>query len=313
VILSAGLTPAWQQILLFDAFRPGDVNRAREVHWCASGKVLNAARALHHLGADVKALTVCGGTTGEEIRRDLGRLAIPALCVETSTPTRICTTIVDAAAHAATELVPNAAELDDAGRDAFVAAYNAEAPAASVVILIGSLPVGTPDGFYRELIGRTPGKVLLDAQGPELLEALAARPFLVKPNREELERTLGRPLRQKRELYEGMREINARGAEWVVITDGHHPIHARSADRLYCLQPPPVQQVLNPIGCGDCMTAGIAWALAEGRDPMECLCWGVAAAASKLGQLLPGLLVREEVAALAQSVNVIRLSPDGTC
>jgi 1-phosphofructokinase family hexose kinase len=311
VILSAGLTPAWQQVLLFDAFRPGDVNRAREVHWCASGKVLNAARALHHLGADVKAVTVCGGATGEEIRRDLDRRGIPSRCVETTAPTRICTTILDAAAHTATELVPNSAEVDAAGRDAFVAAYTAEAASATVVILIGSLPAGTPAGFYRELIARTPGKVLLDARGPELLDALEARPFLVKPNRDELERTLGRPMRNTRELFEGMREINDRGAEWVVITDGHQPIHARSAGRLYCLQPP-ARPVLNPIGCGDCMTAGIAWALAEGRDPVECLCWGVAAAASKLGQLLPGLVDPAEVAALAPSVNVIRLSPDRT-
>ena len=50
MILTAGLTPAWQHVLVFDAFTPGAVNRAREVHWCASGKVLNAARGLHHLG-----------------------------------------------------------------------------------------------------------------------------------------------------------------------------------------------------------------------------------------------------------------------
>ena len=61
-ILAAGLTPAWQQVLVFDAFTPGAVNRAREVHWCASGKVLNAARALHHLGGPARALTVAIAT-----------------------------------------------------------------------------------------------------------------------------------------------------------------------------------------------------------------------------------------------------------
>ena len=49
VILSAGLTPAWQQILVFDAFHPGEVNRAVEAHWCSSGKVLNAGIAAQHL------------------------------------------------------------------------------------------------------------------------------------------------------------------------------------------------------------------------------------------------------------------------
>ena len=45
MILSAGLTPAWQQILVFDGFRYGEVNRAAEAVWCASGKVFNAGIA----------------------------------------------------------------------------------------------------------------------------------------------------------------------------------------------------------------------------------------------------------------------------
>jgi hypothetical protein len=39
VIIAAGLTPAWQQMLVFDGVRVGEVNRAREAYWCSSGKV----------------------------------------------------------------------------------------------------------------------------------------------------------------------------------------------------------------------------------------------------------------------------------
>lgn len=311
MILSAGLTPAWQQILRFDTLRLGDVNRAREVLWCASGKVLNAARAVHHLGASVRALTVVGGTTGQEIRGDLAQLGIAARCIECGPPTRICTTLLDGASQTATELVPNAAELDGAGREAFRAAYTEEAATAAVVILIGSLPAGTPSGFYRHLIARTPGKVLLDARGPELLEALHARPFLVKPNRGELERTLGRDLSDDRALFDGLRDINERGAEWVVITDGRNPLHARSRDGLFRFQPVP-RPVVNPIGCGDCLTAGIAWALAQGHDPIESIRRGVAVAASKVGQLLPGVVDREEVESLIPAVEVFRLAASDT-
>ena len=48
MIVAAGLTPAWQQLMAFDALEPGAVNRAREVTWCSSGKVLNVAIALAH-------------------------------------------------------------------------------------------------------------------------------------------------------------------------------------------------------------------------------------------------------------------------
>jgi 1-phosphofructokinase family hexose kinase len=308
VILTAGLSPAWQQVLLFDSFTPGEVNRAREVHWCASGKVLNSARALHHLGAPCKALTVTGGPAGRTIREDFARLGIPARWVETATPTRTCTTILDAAAGTATELVPNAGPLGSDERDAFVTAYAEEAAAAEVVVLIGSLPAQTPAAFYRELLSLTPGKVVLDARGPELLEALHTRPFLVKPNRSELGRTLGRELRTESELFDGMRQVNERGAEWVVITDGGNPVYACSRGQHYRLRPP-ARKVVNPIGCGDCMAAGIACAVAEGRESVEAIRYGLAVAASKAGQVLPGLVDPGEVEERARAVDITRVKP----
>jgi tagatose 6-phosphate kinase len=78
VILAAGLSPAWQQILVFDRFTPGQVNRAAQVQWCASGKVVNAARALHALGGPCKTLTAVGGTPGAAIQREVGKFGTPA-------------------------------------------------------------------------------------------------------------------------------------------------------------------------------------------------------------------------------------------
>jgi 1-phosphofructokinase family hexose kinase len=302
VILTAGLTPALQQILLFDALTPGEVNRARQVHWGASGKVLNAVRALHHLGAACKTMTLVGGRTGEAIRRDVSGLGIAARWIEGSTPTRVCTTLLDRSRRQATELVPNAAQASADELDRFRAAYMEEAATAEVVVLIGSLPVGTPPGYYRDLVSCTPGKVILDARGPELLEALAARPFLVKPNRGELSQTLGRELRNDTELFDALREMNERGAEWVVVTNGGNPVYARSRQHLYRLQPASAE-VVNPIGCGDCMAAGIAQGLHMGSEPLDAIRRGLAVAANKLGQLLPGFVEREPVEALLALVQ----------
>jgi 1-phosphofructokinase family hexose kinase len=305
VILVAGLTPAWQQVLVFDAFTVGEVNRAREVHWCASGKVLNAARALHFLGGPDRALTVVGGTVGGAIERDLARLGVGARCVEVSAPTRVCTTILDSAQSGATELVPNAPGLSESEQAAFLTAYEEEARTASVVVLIGSLPPGTPDTFYRDCLVQTPGEAILDARGPELLAALDAKPFLVKPNREELGRTLGRDLRDDAALWDAMDELNRRGAEWVVITDGRNPVHACSDGRRYRLQAP-ARKVVNPIGCGDCLAAGIARALFLGQEPLDALRYGMAAAAEKVTRLLPAFQEPVQVETLARTIAVSR-------
>ena len=70
MILSAGLTPAWQQIMIFPSFRYGEVNRACEVHWLAQGKVLNAGIAARHLGGPSLTLAPLGGPPMEQIERE---------------------------------------------------------------------------------------------------------------------------------------------------------------------------------------------------------------------------------------------------
>lgn len=307
MILAAGLTPAWQQILLLDALHPGEVNRAREVHWCASGKVLNVALALHHLGADTEAVALVGGRHGDAIRREFEQTGIAARWVETAAPTRVCTTLLDAASGTTTELVENSPAATAAELATFQATYALAARSARFVVLSGSLPKNSPVTFYRDLMQATPGKVILDARGRELLAALDAKPLLVKPNREELAATVGRELSDESALLAAMREINARGAEWVLVTHGKQPVHLTSREAAYRFDPPAVSQVVNPIGCGDCLAAGFAWALERGAKPVESARIGMAAAADNLGQLLPARLDRKRVEVMAESIVVQRI------
>ena len=122
MILAAGLTPAWQQIMRFEKLQLGEVNRAAEVHWCASGKVLNAGMALATLGVPCHTLSPLGGWSGAAIRSEFTERQNPAAWVMTGAPTRICTTIlVDGGPT--TELVENAAALTAAEYAAFRADY----------------------------------------------------------------------------------------------------------------------------------------------------------------------------------------------
>jgi 1-phosphofructokinase family hexose kinase len=294
VILAAGLTPAWQQIMLLDAFRPGQVNRATQVHWCASGKVLNVAVALHHLGAACKVLSPAGGLAGQEMRRQFQAMGIAARWLDSAAPTRVCTTLLEGQSLQATELVENASPLGPGELDAFVLAYAEEARQATWVVLSGSLPQGTPPSFYRDLLRQTPGGAILDARGPELLQALEMRPFLIKPNREELGKTVGQELIQDDDLFQAMRDLHQRGAAWVVVTDGKNPVHVLGEGKFYQLMPPSIA-VVNPIGSGDCLAAGLAWALSQERDHLQAIRYGMAAAAENAGQLLPARLSPERV------------------
>ncbi len=295
MILAAGLTPAWQQILQFDAFHVGEVNRAARAQWCASGKVLNVGIALDHLGADCHTLSFLGGSPGEQIRAEFAAGGIPATWVDASRNTRVCTTILNGSEGPTTELVENAPTHDSAELDRFRDAYREAVQSAGTVVFSGSLPEGTPPEFVSDLLDLTDCRAILDIRGPELLDALSKQPLLVKPNREELARTLDTAIETDAQLLSAMRELNSLGAQWVAITHGPETLWLTSQTQTFRLTPPQ-REVVNPIGCGDCLAAGIAVALDQGSEIPDAVWFGAAAAADNLGQLLPARLNRARIA-----------------
>lgn len=286
MILAAGLTPAWQQTLTFHRFHPGEVNRARQAIWCGSGKVLNVGCALHHLGVNSKTLCLVGGITGQQIRTDFEALGVPVRWVQSQVRSRICTTILDESTREMTELVENSNSISADELDAFYQAFVEESRAASVAVLSGSLPEGTPVTFFRRLLEQTRLKVVLDIRGPELEAILKLKPFVVKPNREELSKTVRRELTSDDDLFAAMSEIRERGAEWVVVSQGSAPLMALGPEGQIQITPPRVE-VRNPIGCGDCLAAGIAAGIDRSLTMRESLEIGVRAAAENAREILP--------------------------
>lgn len=289
MILVAGLTPAWQQIAVLDCLRVGEVNRAREVHWCASGKVLNVGLALTQLGASVRTLSLVGsGASGEAMKRDMADQRVPVRWVSSIARQRVCTTLLDQATGHTTEIVENSAAATAAELAAFESAFAEEATNTNIetLILTGSLPTGTPSDFYSTLLSRSRVPAILDVRGTELLAALPHRPLVVKPNREELAHTVGRELSDDEAVWQAMSDLNARGAEWVVVTNGSREVFALHNGERHRFTPPSVTAV-NPIGCGDCFTAGLAAALQLGSAMPDAIRQGIAAAAQNAEQLLP--------------------------
>lgn len=307
MIVVAGLTPAWQQIMIFNPLRLDQVNRATEVHWCASGKAINCGLALHRLGADCCTISPAGGINGKAMKEDFQQTGATARWLESKINTRVCTTVISQGAQTTTvdsitELVENSQPMPTQELEDYRNLFQQVAQKAELLILTGSLPEQTPDSYYHELLSSLDCPTLLDYRGPGLVQSLTTQPFLVKPNREELETTLGRKLEEDQELLAGMRELNQQGAEWVLITTGDGPVYLASKEESYRYSPLSVP-VVNAIGCGDCFTAGIAWAIQSGKSIVEAVPFGIAAASDNLQQLLPAQLDSERVTQLAGQVQ----------
>ncbi|MDO4584211.1 MAG: PfkB family carbohydrate kinase [Planctomycetia bacterium] len=290
-ILTLGLTPSWQHVLEFIHLKCGEVNRATASHWFSAGKSVNVALAIHTLGGDVHTILPGGGQNRLKMEEDFQNLQLSHQWLETQSEIRVCTTLIDHATQTITELVENGTPLTDSEIAAWLALCEETFPRFDVFVLSGSLPGGVEESLYEKMMAKIPaGKpAILDFRGKGLLDCLKYRPFLVKPNREELEMTFQTKLTTEETLLDACHDLNRQGAEWVVLSDGPGKLYAVSEKETHCFRPPqvtpPEGKTLCPIGCGDALTGGIALALAEGKSLPAAVEFGMEIAVRNLFQV----------------------------
>ncbi|SFI81962.1 1-phosphofructokinase family hexose kinase [Planctomicrobium piriforme] len=306
MILAAGLSPAWQQILRFDKLRIGQVNRADEAVWCASGKVINVAVAAQTLGEKVSLISSVGGLSGDAIQQEISQMGLQAEWIHTQEATRVCTTLLQVNGPT-TELVENTADTTEAVMADFVDRTRIYANVANITVLSGSLPGNAPPDLFARIMRNTPARFLLDFRGVPLQYCLPFAPFLVKPNRAELEATFGIRLTTQSELLSTMKSLNDGGATWVVVSNGEEGVWITGDDKAWQLLPPKITTI-NPIGCGDSLAAGIAAELVRHDDVVQAVKFGMGAAAQNAETLIPARLDRERSVVLAEQVQIIELT-----
>ena len=236
-------------------------NRVTEVAHRAGGKGVNVARVLVALGHQTVVCGLAGGPTGATVRADLAAAGLDAALTEIGGETRRTLTVVDEARGDATGYWEPGPQVADVEWERFLATYDEVLAGADAVVLSGSLPPGLPPDAYAVLCRRANDAgvpAVLDADGDPLRRGLAGSPALVKPNRDELERTTGTA-----DPVAGAESLLAEGAGAVVVSQG--------ADGLLAVTPegrwraaPPAHVEGNPTGAGDAAVAALTAGLVDG-------------------------------------------------
>jgi 1-phosphofructokinase family hexose kinase len=283
-ILCGGLTPCIQRTIEFDAVTVGAVNRAIKVTESVGGKQINTARLVQTLGGHACAIGFCGGDNGRKLQELLDAEGLVMESVLVAGNSRICQTLLDRTAQKVTELVEELPPVSVAEQRAFIEHFLKMRAAASLITLSGTLPPGFPSDFYRTLIAGADVPVIIDTHGPALLESIQVAPLMVKLNEHELARTFcGESMEQ------GARRLLDDGVEWVLVTRGAAGAVLFSPTERRDFAAPKVH-ALNPIGSGDAVTAGIAYALSQNRGVPEAVQFGLACGSAQAETLVSGAL-----------------------
>jgi tagatose 6-phosphate kinase len=309
MILCIGTTPAAQRVMIFRKLTPNAVNRATTTLDGIAGKSINVAKVLKTLGEKPVAITFLGGERGEFLRATLAEKKIQTEIIAVKSPTRQCLTLIDEAPGTHTELVEESERVAAAEFKKFMAAVRRRISRSRAVVMSGTVAPGCPVTLYRDcvrLAEKAGALSVVDAQGASLIEALKAKPGLVKPNRVELAATVGRELKSDAGVMRAMHELRERGSQRVIVTAGKQPALAFDGKNFWRIVSPKIKAA-NPIGSGDAFNAGVIWRLLRGDDLGEACRWGAAAGAANALTLMPGDLNRDDVIRLLKSVRCEKL------
>ncbi len=304
--LCLGLTPAWQRTMLFDKLDVDEVNRARQVIETAAGKSVNTARALALLGTRACAAGFNGGATGRAVDAFLRGCGVSSALTPMRANTRVCTTLIDAQAGTVTELVEEAPDPGRAAVARFVSANLKRTRDSAMLVISGTLPPFAGDAFYVGFVRAAADagvEVVIDSQKAALINVLFERPLLAKLTVRELESTLGEPMTNERRILRGMRDLMGMGAQNVFVTQGGKAAYLLTSKQAWRLTPPAVAGHVNPIGSGDCATAGIVHALMKRKRLLEAVSLGLACGSANVESLTPADLDVRRVLALKRGIK----------
>lgn len=171
------------------------------------------------------------------------------------------------------------------------------------VCVCGSRAPGMAEDAYRQMIAGLGCRVVVDTTGRALLCALAEKPWLIKPNREELEAIVGRELPTLEAVMDAARTLMDRGAQNVLVSLGGDGAVLCTADGRRLVQPAPAGQVVGTVGAGDSLVAGFVAGYTRTGSMTEALRLGVACGSATA--FAEGLGTKPEIEAVLSRLPAI--------
>jgi 1-phosphofructokinase len=306
MIVTVTPNPAVDQTVWVEHLEPGRINRFTRTQLDPAGKGINVSRMVHRLGWPTIAFGFLAGELGVLAERALDDEGVPHGLIRVPGQTRLNTTIVCTATGQATSLYGAGPVIPEEARARLEGMIRFWLQPGPLLVLAGTLPPGMPEDTYATYIrlGKANGvKVILDADGAALRHGIAAGPSMIKPNVQEAEHLLGRPLPDTAAVLAGARELAGQGVAIVVISMGGRGAVCASGERAFVVHAPAVER-RSTVGSGDSFVAGLAVGLARGLELEDAL--RLAAAAGAATATAPGTSLgqRDAVEALGAGVRI---------
>ncbi len=277
MILTVCLSPCIDVNIEVDSLSVGKAHKIINKSVFFTGKALNVATGIARLKKDVFATGFMYEENGNRFEQELHKEGVPYKFVWCKGRVRENYKFIDNKSML-TEVDDVSPAVSEEKQEELIALVKNLSSACEAVVISGGLAKGMSPDYYAKILNAVPQNVkkIVDSEGERLLESLKCGVDLIKPNIDELDRTLKKSFTSRREMLEGCNELIKKGAKRVllslgkggaIITDGVQSYYSKS-----------VNVAMNStLGAGDAMVAAATCSLASGHNLKEILRHGVAA------------------------------------
>lgn len=292
MIYTLTLNPSIDYIVAVENLKLGGLNRTKEEEMFPGGKGINVSLVLKNLGIQSVALGFIGGFTGEEIERLLVLKGIKTDFIKVSKGnSRINVKARDIgydknSLPSETEINGMGPTIDENEYQQLLAKLD-RLTKDDILVIAGAIPSSMSEDIYQTIMDRLvykEVKVILDASGNSLKQALSKRPYLVKPNNHELGALYGVSITTREQALEYAKKLKEEGPQNVLVSLGGEGAVLLTEKGEEYLLAAPEGTVINSIGAGDSMVAGFLMGISETKDIKKAfemaICTGSASAFS---------------------------------
>ncbi|MEG1886995.1 MAG: 1-phosphofructokinase [Oscillospiraceae bacterium] len=255
MIYTVTLNPALDYIMDIGKLDFGKTNRSRCETIYPGGKGINVSIVLSRLGCESCAWGFLGGFTGAKLRNSLEEIGCKQDFVLLSNEE----TRINVKLRGQTETEINAIGPKISAEDMKNLLEKFEVlNSRDTLVLAGSIPMNCDKNCYEEMLRiavKADAKCVVDTCGEPLLRTLSYRPFLIKPNLQELSEVLNRNIETQSEIFAAAQELQKIGARNVMVSCGKDGAYLFTQRESF-FAAPPRGTLVNSVGAGDSMVAG---------------------------------------------------------
>ncbi len=277
MILTVCLNPCTDVTIEVDSLNIGKLNHVKSKTLSFTGAALNVAIGVARLKGQSHATGFMYNENGLLFEQALDREGVPSVFIWNKGRVRENYKFIDNKSML-TEVNDIGESISENKQTELIDLVSTLSKSCDVMVISGSLPQGIESDYYGKLFSVASDHTLkiADTEGAKLLSALKTGLDLVKPNKDELQNTLGQELKSRDDLLKGCYSLLDKGAKRVLLSLGKKgAIITDGTKNYYCKS---INVAINStVGAGDGMVAAAAMMLQQGAPLDEILRAGVAA------------------------------------